>query len=278
MPSAVPHRSLSAVRPWNSSKQNRQSSTLQESKLLHDNERAQAMLHGNQKNGGVNGTSGKLLANHQTRNSQAIQSTSTSQQNAQAQCSQGGRQSVGRMNKREAEAQLHKRPTQRQRVGIQPVLKDEAYVRNTMHLPTRKEYPDAHQGVFKNPKDSICKAVQGLAELRSDFAPLATDAFQCTLHFTSAARNEVVVGEGRSKVSPPRPSPQILILYRELPKTLPILILWPNFMNKMSSRKYWTGSRPRISLTRNRSKELKLKKKMLSWTFIITPHALILYL
>ena len=69
-----------------------------------------------------------------------------------------------------------------------------------MRLPTSQDYPDLPSQFFKNVKPSLFNAVQGLAELRSAFTSLAQGVQQCTLHFESAARNEVVVGEGRTNV------------------------------------------------------------------------------
>lgn len=69
-----------------------------------------------------------------------------------------------------------------------------------MQVPTLSEYSDLSPGVFKNAKQAICDAASGLAELRAERTQMAWDAFQCTLHYKSAARADVVSGEGISKV------------------------------------------------------------------------------
>ena len=71
-------------------------------------------------------------------------------------------------------------------------------MRRTLRIPTSQDYPNLPSDFFKNFKASVFNSVQGLADLRSEFTKLAGDAFQCTVYFTSVARNEVVVGEGRT--------------------------------------------------------------------------------
>jgi len=66
-------------------------------------------------------------------------------------------------------------------------------------VPTSQDYPELPHDFFKHIEGSVCNAINGLAELRSDYTPLAKDAYQCTLRFNSAAWNEVVVGEGRTQ-------------------------------------------------------------------------------
>lgn len=102
--------------------------------------------------------------------------------------------------KRKATASLGRRPARRQR-GNTPEIKDEAYIRSTMHMPTPTEYPDAPPDVFKNPKSSIYNLAhgRGLAECRSEITALAEDAYQCTAYYNSATHNQAVIGEGRTK-------------------------------------------------------------------------------
>lgn len=80
-------------------------------------------------------------------------------------------------------------------------LKDEAWVRQNLRIPTSKEYPDVPQGIFKTPKKTLIDGTAGLATLRSDFAKLDLEVFQCTVRYESALHTEVVIGEGRSDVS-----------------------------------------------------------------------------
>lgn len=79
-------------------------------------------------------------------------------------------------------------------------LKDEAYVRANMRVPTSQDYPEAPKGIFKTPKDTLLNGIQGLAKLHAEFLELSSDAWRCTLTFDSASRKEVVESEGRSKV------------------------------------------------------------------------------
>ena len=104
-------------------------------------------------------------------------------------------------NKRKAEASLDQRPARRSRLD-QPrlALKDEAYIRRTMQIPTSQDYPKAPGGIFKSPKQFFLNASQGLAEMREDFNELAKDVWKCTVTYDSASRKEMVEGEGRSKV------------------------------------------------------------------------------
>lgn len=136
-------------------------------------------------------------------------------------------------NKRKAKSPHGPSPSQRKRVE-HPTLRDEAYIRSTMHIPTLSEYPDAPALVFKQPKASIIHAVQGLAECRSEFKQLTRDAFKCTLYFNSTAQSEVVVGEGRTQVrSNIFRKISMLIPYREPPRTLPGCTCWQNSMSKV---------------------------------------------
>ena len=103
--------------------------------------------------------------------------------------------------KRKAEAHPAERPARRSR-HEQPkvILKDEAYIRRTMHVPTSQDYPDAPKGIFKLPKQAINNGTQDLADLREEYKEIAKDAWKCTLTFDSASHKEVVEAEGRGKV------------------------------------------------------------------------------
>lgn len=204
MPSAVHARNTLTFQKWRGPKQNRYSSTGQELKTVQDDERIAAMLHGKKKNGGKDQPSkAPNPSSHQspTPSHHKGRSSVQSQQwinRSRKQAQQGHTDIVG--GKRKATASLSQRPARRQR-GNDPDLKDEAYVRSTMHIPTPQEYPDAPQDIFKNPKSSIYNIAQGLAECRSEITALAHGAYQCTAYYTSAMHNQVVVGEGRTKAS-----------------------------------------------------------------------------
>lgn len=213
MPSATPSRSTFTFPSWRGPKQNRYRSTGQEFKTVQDDERMSAMLHGEKRNEGRKETFRRPPPEHAASNPSSQQSATSSRHNAQTSNQfnqpsdrshkQTQRGQPGVLNrKRKATASLDRRPARRQR-GSAPELKDEAYIRSTMHMPTPKEYPDAPPDIFKNPKGSIYNLAHGhgLAECRSEFTALAEDAHQCTAYYTSATHNQVVIGEGRTKAS-----------------------------------------------------------------------------
>ncbi|KAL6718453.1 hypothetical protein ACLMJK_004543 [Lecanora helva] len=182
----------------------RQNSTAHESRTLNVDERASAILHGRVSNG-VGGNTQKKALNRSVLDSVC---QTPSQRKQQTQPSQSQRQghkgdlhgpreaNAGRRGKRKADEQISDRPARKR---VAPRLKDEAYMRQNLRIPNSQEYPDLTPDVFKNVKVSLYNSVQGLAELRSEYKSLADDAHQCTLHFKSAARDEVVQGEGRTR-------------------------------------------------------------------------------
>lgn len=179
-------------------KQNRYRSTGQELKTVQNDERMAATLHGMKRHGAENEASKRLPPERVASNPSYHQSATPSRHQAQ----RGQDREFGR--KRKATASVSQRPARRQR-GNAPELKDEAYIRSTMHMPTPNEYPDAPQDVFKNPRGSIFNLAHGhgLAKCRSETTLLAHDAHQCTAYYISATHNQVVVGEGRTKASRP---------------------------------------------------------------------------
>lgn len=107
--------------------------------------------------------------------------------------------SSSRRNARPAKPAKSAKPAARQRANA-PQLKDEAYIRSTMNMPTPKEYPDAPKDVFKHPKSAFYNIAGGFSECRSELTALAAGAYQCTAYYKSATHNQVVIGEGRTKV------------------------------------------------------------------------------
>ena len=145
------------------------------------------------------------------------------------------RMAKSRGTKRKADEALTQQGSHK-RVAMQ--LKDEAYIRNTMRIPTSKDYPDLSPNFFKDLKQNVVNRTMGLVELRSSFQQLGKDCHSCTLQFKSAAREESVVGEGRSTVF------STYMFYRahltpsrKLRKPLPISTWLPNFMKKMFSKR-----------------------------------------
>lgn len=207
MPSAVHSRNTLTSRPWRGLKQNRHSSTGQELKtvLQNDNERIAAMLFGKENNGGEKEASKSLPRKHATSNPSSHQTVMHSHTQSKQPSEFPRKQAQLRKpaivsRERKATASLSQRPTRRQR-GNAPELKDEAYIRRTMRMPTPQEYPGTPQDGFKQPKVSIYNVANGLAECRSETTALYQDAYQCTAYYNSAMHNQVVVGEGRTKAS-----------------------------------------------------------------------------
>ena len=187
----------------------RNQSTSQESRSSPFNEQTSAMLHGKDKR--AMEKSNKDIHKHRAPKSAPHHPTPAQTHNAHAPDNRSGRHNrttasqkhrPNQASKRKAEDQISHRPARRRTA---PHLKDEAYMRNTLQIPTSQDYPELPAGSFKNIKATVMNCVQGLAQLRADIKQLAGDAHQCTLYFTSAARNEVVIGEGRTKVLPSLP-------------------------------------------------------------------------
>ncbi|KAL9132547.1 MAG: hypothetical protein Q9175_006283, partial [Cornicularia normoerica] len=161
MPSAVHSRNTLTSRPWRGLKQNRHSSTGQELKtvLQNDNERIAAMLFGKENNGGEKEASKSLPRKHATSNPSSHQTVMHSHTQSKQPSEFPRKQAQLRKpaivsRERKATASLSQRPTRRQR-GNAPELKDEAYIRRTMRMPTPQEYPGTPQDGFKQPKVSI---------------------------------------------------------------------------------------------------------------------------
>lgn len=213
MPSATPSRNLLTFQPRRGPKQNRYRSTGQEFKTIQDDERMSAMLHGKKRDRGDKEAFNRPQPEHTASDLTSHQSATSSRHNGQTSSQsnqpsdrpqkQSRRGQPGDLSrKRKATASLGRRPARRQR-GNTPEIKDEAYIRSTMHMPTPTEYPDAPPDVFKNPKSSIYNLAhgRGLAECRSEITALAEDAYQCTAYYNSATHNQAVIGEGRTKAS-----------------------------------------------------------------------------
>lgn len=208
-PSFVHPRNAPTLQPWRGPKQNRYSSTEQGLKTIQNDERIAAMLHGKRRRGEDKEISKRPPPAHASSNASPHQlatpshhndhtSTLLKKSNDRTQKQSRWEQTAFGSRKRKATASLSQRPARRQR-GNAPQLKDEAYIRSSMHIPTPQEYPDAPQNVFKSPKATLQNRAQGLAECRSELTLLAPNVFQCTVHYSSAMHNEAGVGEGRTK-------------------------------------------------------------------------------
>ena len=187
-------------------------SGLQEQGRPQDNGREAAILHGGKQGKKSESKSKESYDSPHPEIPKALkpapsQKMTSSMNNSKKQAL--GNQREGLRNgtrKRKADTSEDRRPARRQRGGPNlqrkraANLKDEAWLRGRMHVPTTSDYPDVPEQFFKNPKTALHNVVQGLATLDSTFVPLAKEAFQCTLRYDSIKRKEVVESEGRSKV------------------------------------------------------------------------------
>lgn len=173
---------------------------MQEDRGLQHNARDSAILHG--------GDQRKTLRTKDSKESKEMASYNMASH-------VGGRKA--QMDQREAFKEVSRKrradsskdlPIRRKRGGSgfhQPRsmhLRDEAWLRKEIHVPTTSDYPDVPEKFFKQPKSSLFDAIQGLSDLKSTFTTLAREVYLCTLRYESLARNVVVEGEGRSKVRP----------------------------------------------------------------------------
>ena len=197
--------SLHPRRKWQSS---RSRSTLQEIDRHNDNERTASILHASaaqqkskapkQKAASINPPQQKPPPRPAT-----ISSLDSNYPHGRFENSPTNISQRYHGNKRKAAPHPEQRPAQRSRrqdYQGSRALKDEAYIRRTMHVPTAQDYPQVPLGIFKTPKESIVNGIQGLATMRSNFVELTKDVWRCTLFYDSASRNDVVEAEGRSKV------------------------------------------------------------------------------
>ena len=205
MPSAVPSCGSFTSQPWTCSKRNRYSSTGLGFSIAHDNERMAAMLHGKERNRGEKVASkGTPLEHAPARSSRGNARKSAKPNRKRNKAFWEERGSMKKKRERAAAAAASQsEPTAKGQRSNAPKLKDEAYIRSTMRMPTPQDYPSLPQDVFKTPKSSIVSVAHGshLAECRSEFIALAKDVYQCTVYYNSAMHNEAVVGEGRSEAS-----------------------------------------------------------------------------
>lgn len=213
MPSSVPSRNGFTFQPWINSKQSRHSSSAQDFKTVIHDQRMAAVLHGKNTNGGGEDGARRSPSEHAATQPSSHQSNTASRHNAQK--SEQSQQSNNQPNrkrpweqrgtmsrKRKATSPLAQ-PTSRRPRSNAPTLKDEAYIRSTMRIPTPQEYPNAPKDVFKTPRSSIVRVAHGcqLAECRSEVTALSKDVYQCTAFYKSAMHSEAVIGEGRTEAS-----------------------------------------------------------------------------
>ena len=212
MPSSVPSRNGFTFQPWRNSKQSRHSSFAQDFKTVIDDQRMAAVLHGKKGNGGGKDGARRSPSEHaatqpshqsNTASRHNVQKSKQSEQSSNRPNRNHQRGKSGTMSRKRKATSPLAQPTSRRQRSNASKLKDEAYIRSTMRMPTPQEYPNAPEDVFKNPRSSIIRVAHGyqLAECRSEITALSKDAYQCTAFYKSAMHSEAVVGEGRTQAS-----------------------------------------------------------------------------
>ena len=208
MLSTIPSCGSFTFQPWTRSKRHRYSSIGHNLNIAHGDERIAAMLHGKERNRGENVAS-KRTPPEPPRLQPSRHRARDSAQSTRRRKKQHWKGRGSNWKKREsaaverAAAVSQSEPTAKVQRSNAPKLKDEAYIRSTMRMPTPQDYPSLPQDVFKTPRSSILNIAHGfqLAECRSDVVALAKNVYQCTLYYNSAMHNEAVVGEGRTEAS-----------------------------------------------------------------------------
>ena len=239
MPYVTYTRDVIALPSWRRLKQGRQSSTAHQTSSVQEGERTSAMLHGKRSNSGP--VDKESTSSHTSELQTSRANTTVWQKNPKSQrgkavnpphsaSNSSPRHRAhppvkpappGSSRKRKADGFISQRPARRRRGGQDAAhleLKDEAHIRKTMRIPVPGDYPALPAHLFKQIKVSIHDATQAVAEIESDIKMLTDGVFQTTLRYKSAVHNEVVIGEGRSKVRKLKPhSFNLLTVNRWLP-------------------------------------------------------------
>ena len=218
MPYVTSTRNVLSLPLWRRLEQERQSSTAHETSSVQDGERTSAMLHGKKSSPGAVGKESTPGHRSDLRTSRAPTTVWAKSQPAKAvnhpqsapnpSRRHRAHPSVkpappGSSKKRKADDFISQRPARRRRGGQDAThleLKDEAHIRKTMRVPVPEDYPALPTHLFKQIKGSLHDATQGVAEIESEIRMLTDGVFQATLRYKSPVHNEVVIGEGRSKV------------------------------------------------------------------------------
>lgn len=217
MPSAIPRRDILSASTWRNSKalsQQRQASTAQGS-LRHDEDpRASAVLHG--RKGSM--PHSQQPSNHDrpaehprlradTSHPQKTQLPEIQPEGLGKTVNNSQEISTWHRRKRARDSDMPQNPRPSRRRRVEPtstaVLKDAAYIRRTMHVPTQDDYPRLKSALFNKPKQRFHNDLQGFISLKTEYSSIGRDLFRCTLScsFSQADPTEVTTGEGRNKVS-----------------------------------------------------------------------------
>ena len=104
--------------------------------------------------------------------------------------------------KRKAGIAIVAHPARRRKSEPPVELKDEAYMRKTLSLPTKEQYRDLPDGLLDSPKSVFHNAVQGLMRLHSTFPIVTSTKATCNLICSIPRREPITApGEGISKVN-----------------------------------------------------------------------------
>ena len=216
MPSAIVRRDMSTLRSWRDPKifsQQRQASTAQESLRPSEDPRASAVLHGpkgaaahSQRHVNQKRSSNQTPPPNSASQPQHWQQPNSQPDSVSRLSSNGTRHSMPRRGKRERETQIDGDPRSARRRRLEPTsaggLKDATYIRRTMHVPTREEYPKLPAKLFTNPKEQLHNALHGLGAFQVQYARIGNNVHRCALscNLAPSEPSEVVSGEGGSKV------------------------------------------------------------------------------
>ena len=217
MPSAAPVRAMMASNTLRKPKgfsQQRQASTVQDSLRPGDDGEAFALLHGQRGSAShpqhptVHESSSKQLLDLQSKTSQTRrgQQPKDPLYDTSKPSSNGEQRHVGQGRKRGRDSEVLKdpRPSTRRRAGPASgeSLKDVAYIRRSMRVPTQEDYPELKPALFQNPKGHLRVALRNPGVLRSEYTSISPGLFRFTLSCTLSPSEptEEVLGEGVGKV------------------------------------------------------------------------------
>ena len=106
--------------------------------------------------------------------------------------------------KRKAGIAAVPRAARRRKVEPSTEMEDEAYMRRTLSLPAKEQYPHLPTGLLETPKSVFHNATQGLMRLHSAFPLVTHSRCQCKLICNIPSREPITaLGEGLSKVGFP---------------------------------------------------------------------------
>lgn len=129
---------------------------------------------------------------------QQLQQSTSKQRRSDAHPAHTAHHNSPRGRKRRSEPEPDSRPAKRRQTRDPPSepLKDEAYIRNTMHIPTPKEYRFLNEH-STSAKGQLYDALQYVATTKTEYSAVGSNGIRCTLTCTlsDSGLKEVVVGE-----------------------------------------------------------------------------------